>query len=172
MKLKTAKLFNETTNINERRPMMNRYYLSSELNDVLQSGCYKSPLGYNNIGWYIDEVIKLEKEKAVYFKNTKKVIIMKEEDEEDYRNNNICRFCEREVLSDKVRYHCHLTGKNRGAAHNNCNKNVTQKQTIFIPFTSYSFSNYDYHLFFKNSVDEKSDKANFKNLHKANEEYI
>ena len=32
---------------------------------------------------------------AFYFKNTKKDIIMTEEDEEDYRNNNICRFCEK-----------------------------------------------------------------------------
>ena len=32
-------------------------------------------------------------------------------DEEDYRNNIICRFCEKETVSDKVRDHCHLTGK-------------------------------------------------------------
>ena len=28
---------------------------------------------------------------------------MTEEDEEDYENKNICRFCERETSSDKVR---------------------------------------------------------------------
>ena len=32
---------------------------------------------------------------AVYFKKTKKDIIMTEEDEEDFRNKNLCRFCEK-----------------------------------------------------------------------------
>ena len=32
---------------------------------------------------------------AFYFKNTKKDIIMTEEADEDFRNNNICRFCEK-----------------------------------------------------------------------------
>ena len=55
------------------------------------------------------------------FKNTKKDIIMTEKDEEDYRNNNICRFCEKNIESDKGRDHCHLTGKYRRPAHNKCN---------------------------------------------------
>ena len=30
-------------------------------------------------------------------------------DEEGYRSSDICRFCEKIIESDKVRYHCHLT---------------------------------------------------------------
>ena len=75
----------------------------------------------------MDEVLKLENKMAFFFKNTKKDIIMTKKDEEDYRNDNICRFCDKEVLSDKVRDHCHLTGKDRGPAHSNCNNNVTEK---------------------------------------------
>ena len=41
---------------------------------------------------------------------------MTDEKEEDYRNNNKCRFCEKELI-DKVRDHCHLNGKCRGTAH-------------------------------------------------------
>ena len=55
---------------------------------------------------------------AFYFKNTKEDIIMTEEDEEDYRNKKTCRFCEKNIESDKFRDHCHLTGKYRGPAHN------------------------------------------------------
>ena len=33
----------------------------SELENVLKSGYYKSPLGYDNVDWFMDEVIKLEK---------------------------------------------------------------------------------------------------------------
>ena len=54
---------------------------------------------------------------AFYFKNTKKDIIMTDEDEEDYRKNNICRFCKKNIESNKVRDPCHLTGKYRGPAH-------------------------------------------------------
>ena len=68
---------------------------------------------------------ELENKMAFYFKKTKKVIIMTEEDEEDYRNNSICRFCEKNIESDKVREHCQLTGKFRGPAHSKCKLNVT-----------------------------------------------
>ena len=78
---------------------------------------------------------------AFYFKNTKRDIIMTEKDE-DYKNNNIFRFCEKEILSDKVHDHCHLTGKYRGPAHNVCNINVKQKDCNFVPFVFHIFSNY------------------------------
>ena len=56
-------------------------------------------------------------------------------EDEDYLKNNIfCRFCEKEIISDDVRDHCHLNGNYRGPANSKCNVNVTQKQTVFIPF--------------------------------------
>ena len=109
---------------------MNGYHIISELEDVLKSGYYTSPLGYNNVDWFVDEVLKLENKMALYFKNTKKNFIMLEGDEEDYKNNNVCRFCEKNFESDSVRDHCHLTGKYRGPAHSKCNINVTQKEVI------------------------------------------
>ena len=109
---------------------------------------------------------------AFYFKNTKEDIIMSKENEEDFKNNNICRFCEKEILSDKVRDHCHLTGKYRGPAHNTCNINVKQKDSNFIPIAFHNFSNYDCHMFFKRLVDLKKDKVKLKIIRKTNEEYI
>ena len=109
---------------------------------------------------------------AFYFKNTKKDIIMTEEDDEDYRNDNICRFCEKEILSDKVRDHCHLTGKYKGPAHSKCNISVTQKQSNFIPFIFHNFSNYDCHMFVKKLADKKKDKVDFDIIPKTNEGYI
>ena len=85
---------------------------------------------------------------------------------------NICRFCEKEILSDKVRDHCHLTGKYRGPAHNTCNINVKQKDSNFIPFAFHNFSNYDCHMFFTRLVDLKKDKVKYKIIPKTNEEYI
>ena len=97
---------------------------------------------------------------------------MTEENEEDFRNDNVCRFCEKEIIPDKVRDHCHLTGSYRGPAHNTCNINVTQKQSNFIPFIFHNFSNYDCHMFFKKLVDKKKDKVDFDIIPKTNEEYI
>ena len=97
---------------------------------------------------------------------------MTQEDEEDFKNNSICRFCEREIISDKVRDHCHLTGKYKGPAHNTCNINVRQKDSNFIPFAFHNFSNYDCHMFFKKLVDLKKDKVKFKIIPKTNEENI
>ena len=74
--------------------------------------------------------------------------------------------------SDKVRDHCHITGKYRGPAHSKCNINVIQKQSNFIPFKFHSFSIYDCHLCFKELVDKKNDKVKFDFIPKADEEYI
>ena len=163
---------NKTTNIYKQNPVLNGYHIVSELEDVLKSDYYQSPLGYDNVDWFVDKVIRLENKMAFCFKNTNKDIIMTQEDEEDFRNNNICRFCEKEILSDKVRDHCHLTGSYRGPAHNICNINVTQKQSNFIPFIFHNFSNYDCHMFFKKLVDKKNDKVKFDIIPKTNEEYI
>ena len=97
-----------------------------------------------------------------YFKNTKEDIIMTKENEEDFIYIKICRFCGKEIISDKVHDHCHLTGKYRGPAHNTCNINVKQKDSNFIPFALHNFSIYDCHTFFKRLIDLKKDKVNSK----------
>ena len=95
---------------------------------------------------------------------------MTEDDEEDHRNNNICRFCEKNIESDKVFDHCHLTSKYRGPAHNTCNINVKQKDSDFAPFAFHSFSNYDCHMFFRRLLDFKKDKVKKTTTPKTNEE--
>ena len=41
--------------------MLNGYHRVSELQDVVKSGYYKSPLVYDNVDWFLDEVKKIEK---------------------------------------------------------------------------------------------------------------
>ena len=97
---------------------------------------------------------------------------MTEKDEEDYKKNNICRFCEKNIECDKVRDHSHLTGKYRSPGHSKCYINVTQDRSNFIPFVFHNFSNYDCHTFFKKLVDKKNNKVKIKIIPKTNEKCI
>ena len=108
----------------------------------------------------------------IYFKNTKKNITMTEEDGKDCRNNTVCRFCEKNFESDKIRDHCHLTNKNRGPDHSECNENFRQKQSNFQPVVFHICSNYDCYMFFKKLVDKKNVKVKIDIILKTNGEYF
>ena len=56
----------------------------SQLEDVLKRDFLKSPLGYENVDWFVNEVKKIEIKMNFYFKNTKKDVIMIKEDVEDF----------------------------------------------------------------------------------------
>ena len=68
-----SKIGNKTTNIYKQKPVLNGYNIISELNDVLESGYYESPLGYDNVDWFVQEVIKLEKKWLSNLKKLKKI---------------------------------------------------------------------------------------------------
>ena len=97
----------------------------------------------------------LEKDiKEIYnkFKIPKKMV-MTQEDEIDYEKATNCHICEGKLKKTddkdkKVRDHCHLTGKFRGAAHNKCN--LKFKIPKFYPVIFHNLSGYDSHLFIKN----------------------
>ena len=48
------------------------------MEDVLESGDYESFLGYDNVDWFVNDIIKLENKMAFFFKKTKKDIFMKQ----------------------------------------------------------------------------------------------
>ena len=58
-----------------------------------------------------------------------------------------CHICGNALGNDRVRDHDHLTGKYRGAAHNECNLNF--KVPKFVPIVFHNLSGYDAHLFIK-----------------------
>ena len=91
----------KTTNIYKQEPVCNGYKIVSDLEHILKTEYHKSPLGHENVEWFVDEIIKLENKMNFWFKNTKKDIIMIEEDKQDFENNNICRFCEKYIESNK-----------------------------------------------------------------------
>ena len=74
---------------------------------------------------------------------------MSAEEEERFQLSNICWICDKlfDVRDDKVRDHCHITGKYIGAAHWSCNINL--KLTKEIPTIFHNLRGYDSHLIIK-----------------------
>ena len=64
---------NKTTNIYKQNPVVNGIYKVSEVNDVLQSGYYESPLAYKNVVWFVNEVITLEKQWLSFLKTLRTI---------------------------------------------------------------------------------------------------
>ena len=88
---------------------------------------------------------------------------MTEEDQETFKINNICRFCEKNIESDKVGDHYHLKGKNSGPAQNTFKiKVIRKKKSKLVPISFHNLSIYNSHLFFKEIFDEKNDKVKVK----------
>ena len=66
-----------------------------------------------------------------------------------------CHICNDELCKDRVRDHCHLSSKFRGAAHEICN--LKYKISKFFPVVLHNLSGYDSHLFFKTLGNSKGD---------------
>ena len=93
----------------------------------------------------------------------KEMIPLTDEEKESYENQKVCYICEKELCTDKenkkefkkmqkVRDHCHYTGKYRGAAHSNCN--LKYRTTKKIPVVFHNVSTYDYHFIIKQLTRE------------------
>ena len=81
----------------------------------------------------------------------KKKIIFGEK--ERYNEETRCWICkgdfdDKDKNKEKVKDHCHYTGRYRGAAHNECNLNY--RKPNFTPVVFHNLSGYDSHLFIKN----------------------
>ena len=109
----------------------------------------------------------------------KPMIPLTNEEKESYENQQICHICEREFCTDndneeefkkmqKVRDHCHYTGKYRGAAHSICNLRYKIKKEI--PVVFHNGSTYDYHFIIKQLAREF--KGYFHCLGENTEKYI
>ena len=70
-----------------------------------------------------------------------------EQEQISFNKAEICHIRKKELLTDKVRDHCHFTGKYRGAAHNSCN--LQCRKPMILPVILHNLQGYDAHLFIK-----------------------
>ena len=75
-------------------------------------------------------------------------MVITEEEEEQFKQASDCWICHKKLnLEDRVRDHCHYTGRYRGAAHNICNLKYSKPNNISVFF--HNLTGYDSHLFIK-----------------------
>ena len=113
---------------------------------------------------HVSKIINYEK---------KNMILLTAEEKIYHNKQKICYICKKEFnnndkKNDKVRDHCHYTGKYRGAAHNICN--LRYKVPKEIPIVFHNGSIYDYHFIIKELVKEF--EGNFECLGENTEKYI
>ena len=77
-----------------------------------------------------------------------KNLIMSEKEEHLFQQSNSCWICKKLIANDKekVRDHCHISGKFRGAAH--WNSNINFQLIKKVPVIFHNLRGYDSHLIF------------------------
>ena len=93
----------------------------------------------------------LEEEIKMIANIPEKKMIFGKKEENQFEKETRCWICKGEFddkNKEKVKDHCHYTGRYRGAAHNLCNLNY--RKPNFTPVVFHNLSGYDNHLFIKN----------------------
>ena len=103
---------------------------------------------------FIDTLEKNIKEIYKKFKFPKSMIMIIH-DKMAYDNSTLCHICNEELGEDRVRDHCRLSGRFRGAAHEVCN--LKYKVPKFFPVVFHNLSGYDSHLFIKTLWNSEGD---------------
>src|SRR6218665_3637489 len=104
---------------------------------------------------FIDSLEEDVKQIYNQFKFSQKMIF-NEADMKEFNTATSCHICGGEFGNDRVRDHCHLSGKYRCAAHNKCNLNY--KLPKFFPVVFHNLSGYDSHLFVKKLRGDNGEK--------------
>lgn len=102
--------------------------------------------GSNCVSKFVKSIYK-DAKKIYELLNIEVPMIIKDNDVYDFDNAVTCHICDHILLGDRVRDHCHITGKYRGAAHQYCN--LQYKLPKFLPVFFHNLSGYDSHLFIK-----------------------
>ena len=138
-----------THKYNKHEPVSFVYYIKS-FNENVYKSTLRSYIKENEedpdvidvfINWLEDDV------KIISELGNEPMKITPEEQEQFNKASN-CWICEKFLnIDDRVRDHCHFTGRYRGAAHNRCNLKYSKPNNISVFF--HNLSGYDSHLFIK-----------------------
>jgi hypothetical protein len=99
--------------------------------------------GENVAEKFVEHMVEVEERLITALRNPLP-LAMSTEDEQSFQAAARCHICMQELVSDRVRDHCHVTAKFRGAAHNACNLNLKQRERI--PVLFHNLRGYDAHI--------------------------
>ena len=159
-----------TKKYQKHEPVSFSYYIKCFDNKVcepiLRSYTKETPEGEDAM----DIFIKWLEEDVKAIANIKpKEMIFTEEDKEQFNKSKICWICDEPFKGNKVRDHCHYTGRYRGPACNSCN--LKYRKPKFIPVFFHNLSGYDSHLFIK-KLGSPDEKENMDCIPNNEEKYI
>ena len=96
-------------------------------------------------------------------------MVITSEEQQAFERATTCWICGSDLGKDRVRDHCHFTGKYRGPAHNKCN--LQYRKPKFTPVFFHNLSGYDSHLFIK-KLGTGSGPSNITCIPNNEEKYI
>ncbi|KAK3101531.1 hypothetical protein FSP39_004239 [Pinctada imbricata] len=123
--------------------------------------------GPDTIKVFMDHMVNLE-ERLIKVMNNPKPLQMTDDDHRVFREATHCHICGEMLNHDRVRDHCHITGKFRGATHNDCN--LKFQLTKRIPVVFHNLRGYDAHHIM--SEIGKMKRKNLKCIPQNHEKYI
>ena len=96
---------------------------------------------------FVEKIAEVTKSIYNDFYCRPKPLRLTSEEQKLFQQAKTCHICSFKLKNDKVRDHCHFTGKYRGAAHNKCN--LMCKKPRVLPVIFHNLQGYDAHLFIK-----------------------
>ena len=96
---------------------------------------------------FVNNILELTKSiYDKYYRHPRQLILSREE-QKSFNKATSCHICHGLLNGDRVRDHCHFTGKYCGAAHNKCNLQCRKPRVL--PVIFHNLQGYDAHLFIK-----------------------
>ena len=137
-----------TKKYQKHEPISFSYYINSSIDGVFKPVLRKYTKTKPEDADAMDVFIKwLEEDVKAIANIEEKEMIFTEEDRKHFNKASDCWICGEELGNDRVRDHCHFTGRYRGPAHNRCNLKYRKPKNISVFF--HNLSGYDSHLFIK-----------------------
>ena len=138
-----------TKKYQKHEPVSFVYYIKSTYENVYSSKLRSYVKENEEDPDVIDVFINwLEEDVKIISELGKEKMIITEEEEEQFNQASICWICGKLLnIDDRVRDHCHYTGRYRGAAHKICNLKYCKPNNISVFF--HNLTGYDSHLFIK-----------------------
>ena len=159
-----------TKKYQKHEPISFSYYINSSIDGVFKPVLRKYTKTKPEDADAMDVFIKwLEEDVKAIANIEEKEIIFTEEDRKQFNKASDCWICGEYLGNDRVRDHCHYTGRYRGPAHNSCNLKYRKPKSISVFF--HNLSGYDSHLFIK-KIGSSNKKENVDCIPNNEEKYI